>query len=228
MFPIGDDDVRGAPPPIVTWVLIGLNVLVFLYEASLSRSGLEAFFNTYGAIPERIVNGEQWFSLITSMFLHGGWLHVISNMVFLAVFGDNVEAILGKLWYLLFYLAGGISASLAHVLLSPGSTVPSLGASGAVAAVLGSYVVMFPRSRVRALVTFGFYFTITRVNAVIFLGIWFVMQLFSGVASLGVNTAQSGGVAYWAHVGGFVFGLVLGFVLRGRAQERGLHRSRRR
>jgi membrane associated rhomboid family serine protease len=228
MFPIGDDDVRGAPPPIVTWVLVGLNVLIFLYEISLPRSGLESFISTYGVVPERILSGEQLFSLITSIFLHGGWLHVIGNMVFLAVFGDNIEAILGKLGYLLFYLAGGISASLAHVLLNPGSTAPSLGASGAVAAILGSYVVMFPRSRIRALVIFGFYVTITRVNAVIFLGIWFVMQLFSGVASLGVNTAQSGGVAYWAHVGGFVFGLILGFLLRSQAQDQGLNRSRRR
>jgi membrane associated rhomboid family serine protease len=227
MFPIGDDNVRNAPPPIVTWILIALNVLVFLYETSLSQSGLENFFNTYGVIPERILDGEQWFSLVTSMFLHGGWMHVISNMVFLAVFGDNIEAILGKIGYPLFYLAAGVSASAAHVALNAGSTTPSLGASGAVAGILGAYILMFPRSRVRALVMLGFYVTITRVNAVIFLGIWFVTQLFSGVASLGVNTAQSGGVAYWAHIGGFVFGLLVGLALRDQAQKQGLRRSRR-
>lgn len=219
MFPIGDENVRGAPPPLVTWALIGINVIVFLYQATLSDVGLENFYNSFAVTPAEILQGQQLHTLITSMFLHGGWVHLISNMAFLLIFGDNIEAVLGKIGYLLFYLAGGIAASVAHIVFNAGSTVPSLGASGAIGAVMGAYIVMFPGSRVRALVTLGFYMTITRVSALIFLGFWFVMQLLSGVASLGVNTAQSAGVAYWAHIGGFVFGLVIGFLFRGRARR---------
>jgi membrane associated rhomboid family serine protease len=220
MFPIGDDDIRGAPPALVTWALVALNVLIFLYELSLNAQGqLEPFMRTYGVVPARIMRGEQLYALLTSMFLHGGWMHIISNMAFLLVFGDNIETVLGKLGYLVFYIVGGIAASAAHVAISPTSTVPSLGASGALAAVMGAYVLMFPRSQIRALVFIGFYATVTRVAAVIFLGIWFISQLFSGFASLGVDTAQTGGVAVWAHIGGFVFGLILGIFLRGRAEE---------
>ncbi len=218
MFPIGDDDIRGAPPPYVTWVIVALNVLVFLYEISLSQPELRQFTETFGVIPAEILQGRQLYGLFTSMFLHGGWLHIVSNMAFLLVFGDNVEALLGKLSYVLFYLAGGLVAAIAYIAVNPGSTAPSIGASGALAAVLGAYVVMFPGSQIRALVMLGFFVTVTRVTAVIFLGIWFIMQLLSGVASLGVETAQ-GGIAYWAHIGGFVFGLLVGFLLRGRAQR---------
>jgi membrane associated rhomboid family serine protease len=150
------------------------------------------------------------------MFLHGGWLHILGNMLFLWVFGDNIEAVLGDLLYIVFYLAGGLAASVAHILLSPGANVPSLGASGAVAAVLGAYVVMFPKSQVRVLY-FAFFIGVTRVAAVVFLGFWFIMQLFNGVASLGVQTAQTGGIAYWAHIGGFVFGVLVGFFFRAQA-----------
>lgn len=219
MFPVGDDDVRGAGPAVVTWGLIVINVLVFIYELSLGRAQLEPFMSTYGAVPTQILSGNRLYSLITSMFLHGGWAHILSNMVFLAVFGDNIEATLGKVLYLGFYLFGGIVASAAHILVNPTSNVPSLGASGALAAVLGAYLVMFPRSRVRVLVFFGFTAFFTRVTAFIFLGIWFVTQLFSGVASLGVETAQTAGVAYWAHIGGFVLGLVVGFIGRGQAPD---------
>jgi membrane associated rhomboid family serine protease len=154
---------------------------------------------------------------LTSMFLHGGWLHIIGNMVFLLVFGDNVETVMGKFGYLVFYLVGGLAASAAFIALNPGTTIPSLGASGALAAVLGAYIVMFPRSKVRALVFLGFFVTITRVTAFVFLGLWFALQLFQGIGTLGGN--QMGGVAYWAHIGGFVFGVVVGIFLRGRARE---------
>jgi membrane associated rhomboid family serine protease len=227
MFPVGDDNVRGSHRPWVTWALIAINVVVFFYELSLGLDGLQQFVNDYGTVPTQIVQGRRLYTLVTSMFLHGGWLHIIGNMLFLAVFGDNIEATLGKLGYLVFYLAGGIAAALAQVVMNPGASVPSLGASGAVAAILGAYAVMFPTSRVRVLVVLFFWITITRVIALLFIGLWFVMQLFNGVASLGVETAQtSGGVAYWAHVGGFVLGLVIGFIFRGRAPPLERERSR--
>lgn len=219
MFPIGDTEVKGAGPGVVTIGLIGLNVLVFLYEAMLSQGALENFIYSYGAIPAQIVQGEGWGTLLTSMFLHGGWLHLIGNMLFLWVFGDNIEAVLGKVWYIAFYLAGGLVASAAHILLNWGSTIPSVGASGAIAAIMGAYIVMFPQSRIRLLVLAG-RVGITQVTALVFLGIWVIMQLFSGLASLGVETAQTGGVAFWAHIGGFVFGLVAGFLFKGIAAGR--------
>jgi len=215
MFPIGDTNVRGAGPGFVTIGLIILNVIIFLFEATMSRPALESFITQYGTIPAAIMQGDQLHTLLTSMFLHGGWLHLIGNMLFLWVFGDNIEAVLGKLWYLLFYLAGGIAASLAHILLNMGSTVPSVGASGAIAAILGAYIVMFPHSQIRLLVFLGLFMTVTRVTALVFLGIWAIMQLFNGIAGLGVETAQTGGVAFWAHLGGFVFGLLVGFLARG-------------
>ncbi len=219
MFPIGDEDVRGAGWPIVTWIFIGINFLVFFYQLTLSQQALEQFYRTFGVVPEQIMNGENLISLLTSMFMHGGWLHILSNMLFLWVFADNIEAVLGKVLYPIFYLAGGLAASAAHILTNLGSNVPSLGASGAVAAVLGAYIVMFPKSQVRVLLL-GRRAGITRVTAVIFLGIWFITQLFNGVASLGVDTAQTAGVAYWAHIGGFVFGLLIGFVLKGQAEAK--------
>jgi membrane associated rhomboid family serine protease len=220
MIPIDDQDVRDSGRAWVTWLLVGINVIVFIYELTLSPTQLEQFAMTFGAVPARITQGKNLFSLFTSMFLHGGILHILSNMVFLLVFGDNIEAILGKLAYLAFYLAGGIIASGAHVITNPTADVPSLGASGAVAAVLGAYVVMFPRSRVKVLVFWGFFATITRMAALIFVGVWFITQLFNGVAALSIRTAQTGGVAYWAHIGGFLPGLIVGLLFRKQAQER--------
>jgi membrane associated rhomboid family serine protease len=228
MFPVGDDNVRGAHRPWVTWALIAVNVVVFLYELSLGLDGLQQLANDYGAVPVQIAQGKRLYTLVTSMFLHGGWLHIIGNMLFLAVFGDNIEATLGRLGYLIFYLAGGIVASLAQVWANPGANVPSIGASGAVAAVLGAYAVIYPTSRVRVLVVLLFWITITRVTALLFIGLWFVIQFFNGVASLGVQTAQTGGVAYWAHVGGFALGIVVGFLFRSRAPQLEREPSRRR
>ncbi len=216
MIPVGDSNVRGSGPGFVTIGLIVLNVLVFLFEAMMSTPELEIFIRQYGAIPAEIVQGDQLHTLLTSMFLHGGWLHLISNMLFLWIFGDNIEAVLGKVMYLVFYIAGGLAASALHILLDLGSAIPSVGASGAIAAVLGAYIVMFPQSRVKLLVFSRYGTGMTRVTALIFLGIWAVTQFFSGIASLGVETAQTGGVAFWAHVGGFVFGLLIGFLFRGR------------
>ncbi|MFW6135853.1 MAG: rhomboid family intramembrane serine protease [Chloroflexota bacterium] len=218
MFPIGDSDVREGGPSLVTIALVVVNVLVFVAEITVFRSRLDALFHRYGVVPAQVLQGRQLDSFITSLFLHGGWFHLISNMVFLWIFGDNVEAALGKILYPIFYICGGAAASLVHVLVSPGSSVPSVGASGAIGAVLGAYVVLFPTSQIRVLLLVGFFAVIRRVTAVVFLGVWFVMQFFSGVASLGAQTAQTGGVAVWAHVGGFAFGLVVGLLLRGRAK----------
>jgi membrane associated rhomboid family serine protease len=218
MFPIGDDNIRGSGPAWVTYALVVINVLVFLYESTLHPNALQQFFLQWAVQPVAILSGMQLHTLLTSMFLHGGWMHLIGNMVFLWVFGDNIEAVLGHLGYLVFYLAGGLAASAAHIFFNAGSAIPSLGASGAIAAVLGAYIVMFPRSQVRALILLGFFARVTRVSAVLFLGIWFATQLFSGIASLGPATAQTAGVAFWAHIGGFVFGVMGGFLLRGRAR----------
>lgn len=215
MIPIGDTPIRSRTPAYITYLLILINSIVWLYEASLG-SGVEQFVITYGAIPAEITSGRDLYTLLTSMFLHGGWLHIIGNMVFLWIFGDNVEAVLGKLPYLIFYLLGGIAASLTQALLSPTSTVPSVGASGAIAAVMGAYIIMFPRAQVRLLIGYGY---ITRVSAILFLGIWFIIQLFNGIASLGVPTAQTSGVAFWAHVGGFLFGAPVGLLFKGRARR---------
>jgi membrane associated rhomboid family serine protease len=217
MIPVGDTEVRGSGPGIVTIVLIVINVIVFLFEAMMSMPELENFINTYGVIPAQIVQGDGLITLFTHMFLHGGWMHLISNMLFLWVFGDNIEAVLGKVMYLAFYIAGGLAAAALQILVDPASTIPSVGASGAIAAVMGAYIVMFPQSRVRLMVMSRVGMGMTRVSAFVFLGIWFVTQLFSGVASLGVPTAQTGGIAFWAHIGGFLFGLLVGFLFRGRA-----------
>jgi len=225
MFPIGDDDVREAGPSIVTTALVVMNLAAFIAQVTLFRPELRQFFNQYGVVPVHIMDGERLYTLFTSVFLHGGWFHLISNMLFLWIFGDNVEAALGKLIFPVFYVAGGLVASLTHVLVNPASSLPSVGASGAIGAILGAYVVMFPQSQVRVLMLFGFFMVIRRITAVFFLGIWFVTQFFSGVASLGAETAQTGGVAVWAHVGGFVFGLLMGFIFRGRAQDLTLERE---
>lgn len=220
MFPIGDTEVRGAGPGIVTIAMIVMNVAVFvLFEATLDQAALQNFFDQWAVVPQEILAGEELFTLLTSMFLHGGWFHLASNMVFLWVFGDNIEAVMGQFFYVFFYLLSGLAASAAHILFNPSSTVPSVGASGAIAGVLGAYVVMFPKSRIRIAMISRAGMRIGRTSALVFLGIWFVSQLFNGIASLGAPTAQTGGVAVWAHIGGFVVGLVIGFLLRDKAGQ---------
>ncbi|MFP3895989.1 MAG: rhomboid family intramembrane serine protease [Anaerolineales bacterium] len=227
MFPIDDSDVREAGPGALTIFLVVVNIIVFLAEVLAFRSGLRELFHQYGVVPAQILQGRQLYTLFTSMFLHGGWFHLFSNMLILWIFGDNVEAVLGKIPYLLFYIAGGLAASMTHVLLNADSSVPSLGASGAIGAIMGAYIVMFPESQVKVLMIFGFFWFIQRMTAVLFLGIWFVMQFFSGIASLGIETAETGGIAVWAHVGGFLFGLLIGFLFRGRAEELTLEQEQR-
>jgi len=198
--------------PFVTVGLIIANALVFLYMITLPDAMLERFVATYAVVPA-------WFSvptLFTSQFLHAGWMHIIGNMLYLWIFGDNVEDRLGHFRYLLFYLGAGALAAILQVLFNPFSAVPMLGASGAIAGVMGAYFVLYPQSRVLTAVFIIIFFDVIEIPAVFFLGIWFLMQLLSGVGSLGVTNAASGGTAFWAHVGGFVAGVIVGLLLRAR------------
>ena len=209
-FPVGDTQVQGGYKPYVTYTFLGLNILIFVYELSLGSS-INQFIITYGIIPAEISSGQDYFTLLTSIFLHGGWMHLIGNMLFLWVFGDNIEATIGSVKFFFFYLFGGIAASITHILLDMNSIVPSVGASGSIAAVLGAYLIMFPKSKVKILVLI--IFRNFQVPAIAFLGLWFVQQLISGVGEIGKNS-DTGGVAWWAHIGGFVFGVVCGFLFK--------------
>jgi membrane associated rhomboid family serine protease len=194
--------------PLVNWMLIGVNVLVFLYELSLPSAGLEHLTFTWGLVPAQLLArpAELWITVLTSMFLHGGWFHIISNMWVLFIFGDNVEDRMGGARYLVFYLLSGAAAALLEAFILPASRVPMIGASGAIAGVLGAYLVLYPRAKIASLVPILFIFTIIDIPAFLFLLFWFVSQLFSGWLTLS-GTAGSG-VAWWAHVGGFLFGMI--------------------
>jgi len=210
---------------IVTFGLIGACFAVFALELSITATGgdgaLETFFQRWGAVPADItaalstgnLAGQATVGIFASMFLHGGWLHLLGNMLFLWIFGNNVEDRLGSLPYLLFYLVGGIAAALTQVVIDPRSDVPLVGASGAIAAALGAYIVLFPGARILSLVFLGFFYQLLEVPAIIVLGFWFGLQLLSGFAAFDAETAQ-GGVAFFAHIGGFVFGLAVGLLLR--------------
>ncbi|MBM3180968.1 MAG: rhomboid family intramembrane serine protease [Chloroflexi bacterium] len=206
MFPLYDT-LRSRRFPIVNWMLILLNGMAFYYELKLGEAGLNRFIHTWGLIPFQLTSSpaETWITIFTSIFLHGGWFHILSNLWVLAIFGDNIEDRMGSGRYLIFYLLGGMAASLMQVFLSPASNQPMVGASGAIAGVLGAYIILFPRARIASLVPIFFIFTIIEIPAVIFLGIWFVSQLFSGWLAL--YGAEISGVAWWAHIGGFVFGM---------------------
>lgn len=216
MIPLRDS-TRTRRFPLITIAIIAANVLVFAYELGLDERELLGLFRAYGVVPSRIwplgvvarENPGSFYSLVTATFLHGGWFHIAGNMLFLWVFGDNVEDRFGGLKYLLFYALVGAGANLAHVYANPLSHIPTVGASGAVAGVLGAYFLMFPRSRVLCLVPLGFFLSLMEVPAFVFLFVWFVLQLFNGVASLGVPTQLTHGVAWWAHVAGFAAGVVL-------------------
>ncbi len=213
MIPYKDDNPTERRP-YVTVALIVINVLVFFYELSLGPR-LEGFLNEFGAIPAGIFSGTDLagppalpvpVTLLTSLFLHGGWMHLIGNMLYLWIFGNNIEDILGRFRFILFYLAGGVVATLAQGITSPASTIPTIGASGAISGVLGAYLIIFPRARVYTLLPIGFFLQVVVLPAYFVLGFWFVLQFFSGVFSLG---SQHGGVAFFAHVGGFIFGMLL-------------------
>jgi membrane associated rhomboid family serine protease len=212
--------------PYVTFGLIAANVLAFLYEASLPPQALDGFFHLFAVVPQELslslagtaINQPipEWTTLITSQFLHGGLLHLGGNMLFLWIFGNNVEDKLGHVKFLIFYLGCGILAALTQWYFSQTSGVPSLGASGAIAGVMGAYILRFPQAEILGIIPLGIFFPTFRVPAYWFLGFWFIQQAFYGIASLEATTnigMESGGIAYWAHAGGFVFGAILGPLL---------------
>lgn len=223
MIPIRDD-IPSSRVPIISIGLIAANVLVFIYQLTLSERGLEQFFQQYAVIPIRYfsrgyVDGfgvlhdytlaELVTPIFTAMFMHGGWMHIGGNMLYLWIFGDNVEDRMGHGRFLVFYLLCGVIATATHILFNPDSQVPSLGASGAIAGVLGAYLLLYPGARVITLVPIFIFIQFIPIPAVIVLGIWFLQQFVAGAASLGAQSAQTGGVAWWAHIGGFVAGMLL-------------------
>jgi membrane associated rhomboid family serine protease len=198
--------------PLFTYGLIALNVAVFIWEMSLSQVQLERAFFDLAAVPANITQNpwsmESLLDIVRSMFLHGGYEHILGNMLYLWLFGDNIEDRLGKLLFLVLYFVSGFAATFAQVAIDPNSTIPMVGASGAIAGILGGYLILFPGVRVRGVVPLGRVSQLAEWPAYLVLGLWFVLQLFNGIASLGVETA-SGGVAFFAHIGGFLTGLVL-------------------
>ncbi len=209
MIPLRDN-VPSRSLPLINWVLIALNVVIFIHQTTLKPHALQVFISTYGMVPAHLslTHISTWIPLVTAMFLHGGWFHLISNMWVLFIFGDNIEDRMGHSSYAVFYMLGGIFANLLQAMIIPKSLVPSIGASGAIAAVLGGYFLLFPRARIVSLIPIFIYPWIVEISAFIFLGFWFVSQLYSGFQSLSMpGGANVGGVAWWAHVGGFVFGM---------------------
>jgi len=235
IFPIGDDQVVGGHKPIFSYLFIVLNILIFVFQTQVPGN----LVCDLGFIPNEFSQGQDTFTILTSTFLHGGWMHLIGNMLFLWVFADNIEATIGNIPFLLFYLVGPVGASLVHYFFSaarliegccnicevggvvcagvaegtvpmcPG-TIPTVGASGAISAVLGAYLVMFPKSKIKLI--FLLFFSTFRITAIFFLGFWIIQQLISGVGSLGA--AVGGGTAWWAHIGGFAIGVVSGLLFR--------------
>ncbi|PKN87117.1 MAG: rhomboid family intramembrane serine protease [Chloroflexi bacterium HGW-Chloroflexi-8] len=205
MFPIGDDNSSRRTFPLVTYTLIALNVIFFFFELG----GGDAFIEKWAFVPSRFLANPigDSITIFTSMFMHGGWVHLGGNMLYLWIFGDNVEDRYGHVKFLVFYLICGIAATLAQLAFSTGSNIPNLGASGAIAGVLGAYILMFPKGRVNVLMGRG----VIPMPALVVIGFWIVLQLFSGIGSI-ANTAETGGVAYMAHIGGFAAGIVMTFL----------------
>ena len=200
MIPLSDADRRPVNFPVMTVLLILVNFIVFFFELA----GGDAFISRWSLVPASITAGKDWITLLTSMFLHEGWEHILGNMVFLWAFGPEVEDTMGSVRYLGFYLMGGLVANIAQIAVDPGSTILSLGASGAIAAVMGAFILAFPRDRIKTILTIGIFSRITVIPSVVLLGFWFLLQVFSEVGSIG--DVQNGGVAYMAHIGGFIFG----------------------
>jgi membrane associated rhomboid family serine protease len=227
VFPINDNNPTRLTP-YVTYGLIAVNIVVFIHQVMLAPQQLEQFFQLYAVIPRELTaifagipisvpqSIPEPLTLITSQFLHGGFLHIAGNMLFLWIFGNNIEDKLGHVKYFIFYITCGILAALAQWFFSMQSGIPSLGASGAIAGVMGAYILRFPNAQIRTLVFLGPFIVFPNIPAIFFLGLWFVQQALYGIASLGVQTnvgMESGGIAYWAHAGGFVFGALLGPLL---------------
>jgi len=233
IFPIGDTQVQGGYKPIITYSFIIINIVVFINQV-LTPGNLVC---EYSVIPTDIMSGKSYHTLITSLFMHGSWMHLIGNMLFLWVFADNIEAKIGSYKFFIFYIAGGLFASFAHIYFTTlgvsladitcfpcleqnncpsenvySATIPSLGASGSISAVMGTYLLMFPKSKIKMLVVI--FFRSFHVPAFLFLGFWFIQQLFSGMGTLNPDTAAGTGVAWWAHIGGFVFGVAFAIYIK--------------
>lgn len=234
MIPLRDD-IPSRTVPFITWILVGLNVVVFLYQLSLqlgldpgAQRAAEEFVREFGVTPCRLAGSclvsedapPALVTIFTSMFLHGGLLHLGGNMLYLWIFGNNVEDALGHARFTGLYLASGAAAAAAQTLVNPSSRIPMVGASGAVSGVLGAYLLLFPYATILTLVIFGFFWRFIRLPAVVVLGLWIVLQFFSGYLSLAVVGGEGGGVAFFAHIGGFFVGMALLFVLRPRASRR--------
>jgi membrane associated rhomboid family serine protease len=231
MIPLRDT-IPSSRFPAVTLGIIGANALVFLMEINMGPGALDAFFRVWGIVPACYTSSRlpvwqvmrlcdaalpppmHYFALLSSMFLHGGWMHILGNMWSLWIFGDNVEDRMGRGGFLLFYLLSGLAAGAVHIITNPGSGVPTVGASGAIAGVMGAYLLLFPRATVITLVPIFFFLQTMEMPAVLFLGLWFLTQLFSGTLALAASGAQAGGVAWWAHIGGFVVGVLWAVLLR--------------
>ena len=219
------DSIPSRKFPFVNVILIVANFIAFFYEISLGAE-LERFIFQYGIVPAKIVHDiynlgsasikDILIPFFTAIFLHGGWYHILSNMLYLWIFGDNLEDRMGHLRYLLFYLLCGFTSSLAHIITNISSPIPTIGASGAISGVLGAYFIIFPEARVLTLVPFGFFLHIAAIPAFLFLGFWFFSQTLNGLASLAIRTSMTGGVAWWAHIGGFVTGAIIGIRYRRR------------
>lgn len=214
MIPLRSTE-RVYSPAVVTISLIVVNILIFVYEAMLDPDQLNVFIARHGIVPDRL----HLTSLFTSMFLHGGWLHVLGNMWFLWIYGRNVEDIMGSAKFLVFYILCGLIAALVHVLFNPFSPVPTVGASGAIAGVMGAYLIKFPHARIITLVPIFVFITTLELPAVLLLAWWFIIQFFSGFMSIGYSQVSQGGVAWFAHVGGFIAGMLLISVMGSRSRR---------
>ena len=209
IFPIGDDQVEGGHKPIFAYSFLAINILAFVIPWFAYGPNYHSFVTEFGSLPGEITNGIDLHTLISSMFMHGGWMHLVGNMLFLWVFGDNIEATVGSFNFLLFYFIGGLFASAGHIISDPDSMIPTVGASGAIAAVLGAYLVMFPKSQIKMLFLLGM--RTFKIPAMLFLGFWIAQQLWSGFTT----STEGGGTAWWAHIGGFIFGVIAGYFTGG-------------
>lgn len=219
MIPLGDASRRPLRLPIVTISIVAANSLAFLLELA----GGDAFINRWSLVPADIMAGRNWITILTALFMHAGWAHILGNMLFFWVFGPEIEDVMGPLRYLTFYLLSGLAATAAQILIDPTSTIPNLGASGAIAGIMGAFLITYPRDRIRTILFIGWFARVTFIPAVILVGFWFLTQLFSEVGALA--QVQSGGVAYMAHIGGFLFGALTArlFESRSRRRQQGLN-----
>lgn len=216
MIPL-KDNIPSQKKPITTILLIVINVAIYIYQLSLGRAA-DSFILYFGMIPYNILSGHRLYTLISSMFIHGGFWHILGNMLYLWIFGDNVEDAFGHFWFLLMYLISGLSGSAVHILTTFNSKIPTIGASGAISGVLGAYFILYPKAQILALVPLFFFIRFMALPAFLFLAFWFLSQIFYGAGSFGVGT----GVAWFAHIGGFIAGVLLALLVRKRIRRRRL------